>query len=69
MFGQALRNFAIDLLDDDHGINRTAWETLSDMLYDADENDIVDAVSAQDGRFYLPEDVVDSLRVRKDYPE
>jgi hypothetical protein len=53
MLGQAFRNFAIDLLDDEHGINSQAWKTLAEMLEDNGHDDIVNLVHAIDGRFYL----------------
>jgi hypothetical protein len=62
MSGQALRNFALALLDDEQGINSEAWDTLRDLLYDDEQNDIVEAVQSQDGRFYLPGSAVGELR-------
>jgi hypothetical protein len=60
--GQALRNFALALLDDKYGINGEAWLSLVDMLDDDDQNDIVLAARGNDGRFYLPADVANQLR-------
>jgi len=62
MTGKGLRSFAIDLLDDEYGINRTSYKVLSDMLYDDDQQDIVDAVKESDSRFYLTRDAADILR-------
>lgn len=62
MSGKALRLFALLLLDDEHGINGESWDILRDFLYDDDQNDILDAVKAQDGRFYLPDEAMPALR-------
>ena len=62
MLGQSFRNFAVDLLDDPHGINEKAWNSLSDMLHDNGHRDIVQATKATDGRFYLYEDDAEDLR-------
>ena len=62
MSGQELRNFALDLLDDEQGINSKAWDTLSFLLYRDSQTDIYDAVKAQDDRWYLPSDVARTLR-------
>ena len=62
--GQALRNFALALLDDEHGINKEAFDSLSDMLSDDDQDDIVDAVKASEGRFYLPVFFANGLRAK-----
>lgn len=66
--GQALRNFAIALLDDEHGINSEAWDSLRDMLDDNEDNDILDAVKSTEGRYYLPSESVAALsaNVKKD---
>ena len=61
---QALRNFALALLDDEHGINGEAWDSLSDMLIDDEQEDIVDATKATEGRYFLPEDVANELRAK-----
>ena len=49
------RQFAIDLLDDEHGINKQAFEFLADLLADTGNGDIVEAVESAEGRYYLPE--------------
>lgn len=59
--GQALRNFAIALLDDEHGINSEAWDSLRDMLDDNEDNDILDAVKCTEGRYYLPLEIIATL--------
>jgi hypothetical protein len=51
-------------LDDEHGINSQAWNTLADILYDYDCQDIVDAVKATEGRYYLTSDAANTLRER-----
>lgn len=58
----ALRNFALALLDDEHGINREAFDSLADMLYDDEQEDITDAVEACEGRFYLNSEKANELR-------
>ena len=61
MSGNALRNFAFALLDDEHGIKAEAYDILLDLLFDDDQNDIIDAVKSQNGRYYLPEASVRAL--------
>lgn len=58
----ALRNFALDLLDDEYGINKQAFNSLADMLYDDDQEDITNAVDATEGRFYIPTEKANELR-------
>ena len=58
----AFRNLAIDLLDDEQGINKTAWKTLAEMLDDAGSDDIVRAIKAKAGRFYLLSGAAAELR-------
>ena len=60
--GQAFRNLALDLLDDEDGVNQTAWNTLSDMLDDNGDNDITEAVRSVNGRYYLTTDAAALLR-------
>lgn len=50
-----LRRFAVQLLDDEHGIPAEAWNTLSRELLQADCADINVRVDATNGRFFLPE--------------
>lgn len=51
-----MRELAIALLDDEHGISTNAWKMLSAVLEEEGNNeDILNAVKAQDGRFFLPE--------------
>ncbi len=51
-----MRELAITLLEDEHGINSHAWQLQRDCFLDEDENaDIFNAVKAIDGRWYLPE--------------
>lgn len=57
----SLRQLALELLDDDQGINSRAWKTLSDMLYDDEQNDIIDAVKETEGRIYLTSNAVEAL--------
>jgi Mor family transcriptional regulator len=58
---QELRQLAIALMDDQHGINQKAHQLLSDALSNAGGmDDILIAVKQADSyagrRFYLPED-------------
>ncbi len=50
-----LRALAIALLDDENGINTKAYDLLQDALGENNE-DIFNAVTACEGRFFLPED-------------
>ena len=59
-----LRKLAILLLDDENGINEAAYNELAAELSAAGHTDILNAVTAQDGRFYLGEDdAQDLLRI------
>ena len=52
------REFVIALLQDEHGINGDAYHILESILRDiGGYEDILRAVSASEGRFYLPEEV------------
>lgn len=58
-----IRNLAIELLDDDDdGINTEAWHLLESLLHETGNQDICDAVEAQDGRWLLEEDDANRLR-------
>lgn len=59
---QALRNLALDLLDDEHGINLQAWKSLADWLEDEGCEDIVAEVDVTEGRAILLSDVAVELR-------
>lgn len=51
-----IRELAIALLNDDHGVNAQAYELLADLLaQDGGSEDILQAVEATDDRVYLPE--------------
>ena len=52
---QEFRAMAIALLDDEDGINETAFRLL-DLQLGLYSQDISNAVTSTDGRFYLPED-------------
>lgn len=52
-----MRTLAILLLNDDHGISAEAWSELRVLLSAGDDcDDIIEAVKATEGRFYLPAD-------------
>ncbi len=53
MKNKSLRMLALDLLDDEHGVNSSAWDRLRDMLYFNGDQDIIDSVKATEGRYYL----------------
>lgn len=53
-----IRKFAIAVLDDERGINEAAWDQLKVLLLcdeEGDNKDIINAVDASEGRFFLPE--------------
>jgi len=51
-----LRELAIELLDDEHGITQDAWAVLHEALERDEHNDIISAVDGNSGRVYLPSD-------------
>lgn len=51
-----LRELALELLDDEHGITQDAWAVLFDLLAVKPHNDIINAVTGSEGRVYLPKD-------------
>ncbi len=50
-----LRKLAIALLDDDQGISEAAYDQLRPLLEEDGAIDIIEAVKATDGRYYLPD--------------
>jgi hypothetical protein len=62
---QNLRTLAITLLDDQNGISEAAYNELKQHLFCTVNSDILDAVTATEGRYYLHEDVAESLRTVK----
>jgi len=56
-----LRTLAILLLDDENGINAAAYNELATQLAAEGHTDILNAVTAQDGRYYLGEDDAQDL--------
>lgn len=55
-----MRELAIVILDDEHGIRMSAWKFLRDVLvedggHEGRNDDILDAVKNTEGRVYLPE--------------
>jgi hypothetical protein len=50
-----IRNLAIKLLDDGHGINSEAWGALQELLHISGCDDVIEAVDSIDGRYYLDE--------------
>jgi hypothetical protein len=51
-----IRDLAINLLDDEHGINSDAYETLKNADKNLDCNDIFAAVVGVNGRYFLNEE-------------
>lgn len=51
-----IRDLAINLLDDEHGINGDAYESLKNADKNLDCNDIFMAVQAVNGRYFLNEE-------------
>jgi len=56
-----LRTLAILLLDDENGINSEAYFLLEPMLHETGNQDILDVVECQHGRYYLGEDDAQDL--------
>jgi hypothetical protein len=56
-----LRKLAILLLDDENGINEAAYNELATQLAEAGHTDILNAVKADAGRYYLGEDDAQDL--------
>lgn len=57
-----LRNLALNMLDDEQGISEGAFFELRCKLDNDGQSDIVDAVEACEGRFYLTEENASRLR-------
>jgi len=57
-----LKEFAISLLDDDHGIKIEACSLLHDVLKAYDLEYIMDAIKVQNDRAFLQIDVVPVMR-------
>ena len=49
-----MRELALALLNDEHGVNKVAWKILIDLLVKEKHKDILNAVKVQDERWYLP---------------
>jgi len=58
-----LRQLAIELLDDDDGVNSDGFDALVMLLQDNKCQDILDAVEASEDRFFLNEDDAHELRM------
>lgn len=58
-----LRKLAILLLDDENGINEAAYNELVPLLIESGDQDVLDAVNAQDGRFFIGETDAERLRL------
>lgn len=62
MTTKQIRTLAIELLDDENGINAKGYDLLEDLLNETGNSDIVNAVDAQNGRFFLGEEVAEQFR-------
>ncbi len=62
MTKQSLRNFIIDLLDDEDGINSKAHDSIVELCNENGWNDINQATVLEDNRAFLWEDDASSLR-------
>jgi len=56
----AMRKFAILLLDEPNGIKKEAYETLSVMLVESGNEDILDEVYITEDRAYVGEDFAEA---------
>ena len=55
-YNNSFRNFAITLLDDEYGVNESAWNLLKEKLNNIGASDIVDKVVYVGQRYFLNED-------------
>lgn len=60
---QEIRDLALALLDDAHGISANAFDLINPLLEDSGNTDIVNAVQIAKDRAFLDEDAADSLRL------
>lgn len=63
MTRQSIRDFAIDLLDDEYGINNDAYQKLETLLVETGNTDVSNATKGVEGRLYLEEDMAAELRL------
>ena len=57
-----VRNLAIELLDDGHGINEPAFLELHKLLVLTENEDVAKAVVADGGRYFIGEVEAEALR-------
>lgn len=62
---QKIRVLAINLLDDEHGINEDGFDSLTSLCHETSNQDILDAVESSNGRYYLGEDDAEVLRTKE----
>jgi len=60
-----IRLLAILLLNDENGINSEAYEALASMLHEIGNQDILDAVEANNGRYWIGEDDAEDLKEKE----
>ena len=62
-----IRTLAILLLNDEHGINESGFQKLEQLLLaeSADNQDILNATKAQDGRYFIGEDDAQELLAKE----
>ena len=56
-----IRKFALQVLDDENGIKKEAFETLADILFETGNGDIINAVDVTDEKAYIGEDRAEEL--------
>jgi hypothetical protein len=61
---QKLRNLAIAMLNDQHGINKSTYHILVALLEEDGQTDILEAVRTAFQRFYLPDEDAIQLALR-----
>jgi hypothetical protein len=57
-----IRNLAISLLDDEHGISENGYNKLREVLVETENLDIVRATDAANGRYFISEDSAEYLK-------
>jgi len=57
-----IRNLALSLLDDQHGINKEAYDQLEHILNESGEQDILDNVKSNHNRYWIEEYDAEQLK-------
>jgi len=66
---KAVRKMALLLLDEENGISKKAFELLSGMLVETENEDILDAVDMTEDRVYIGEDFAEEELAKLDGDE